>query len=42
MLRNLVPAVALTATVALIPAASAGMAAVDTGTYREMDKFLDV
>lgn len=42
MIRNLVPAVALTATVALIPAATAGMAAVDTGTYREMDRFLDV
>ncbi|WP_174297582.1 S41 family peptidase [Sphingomonas bacterium] len=42
MLRNLVPAAALVATLALIPATTAGMAAVDTGTYREMDKFLDV
>ena len=42
MIRNLVPAVALTATIALVPAATAGMAAVDTGAYREMDKFLDV
>ncbi len=36
------PAIALVAALALIPAATEGMAAVDTGTYREMDKFLDV
>ncbi|WP_375380513.1 S41 family peptidase [uncultured Sphingomonas sp.] len=42
LVRNLVPATALVATLALIPAATAGMAAVDTNTYREMDKFLDV
>ena len=42
LVRNLVPAAALVATLALIPATTAGMAAVDTNTYREMDKFLDV
>ncbi len=42
MTPKFLPATALVAALALIPAATEGMAAVDTGTYREMDKFLDV
>ncbi len=42
MLAKFLPATALLAALALIPAATEGMAAVDTDTYRQMDKFLDV
>jgi carboxyl-terminal processing protease len=42
MLRSLLASSALVLTLSLLPAATAGMAAVDTDTYREMDKFLDV
>ena len=41
-MRPILPAVALVAALSLIPAATAGMAAVDTDSYRAMDKFLDV
>jgi carboxyl-terminal processing protease len=42
MLRKLIPATALVGALSLIPAATAGMAAVDSDSYREMDKFIDV
>jgi len=40
--RNLLRSLALVTAVAIIPAASAGFAAVDVKTYREMDQFLAV
>jgi carboxyl-terminal processing protease len=40
--RNLLRSLALVTAVAIIPAASAGFAAVDIKTYREMDQFLAV
>ena len=40
--RHLLQATAIVAALSLLPTATAGMAAVDTNTYREMDKFLDV
>src|SRR5437764_423624 len=40
--RNLLRSLALVTAVAIIPAASAGFAAVDVKTYREMDQFLTV
>ncbi|MBN8846807.1 MULTISPECIES: S41 family peptidase [unclassified Sphingomonas] len=39
---KLLQATALVATIALVPVATGAMAAVDTDTYRQMDKFLDV
>ncbi len=42
MLAKFLPATALVAALALIPAATEGMAAVDTDSYRQMDRFLDV
>ncbi|WEK43552.1 MAG: S41 family peptidase [Candidatus Sphingomonas colombiensis] len=39
---KLFQATALVATLALVPVATGAMAAVDTDTYRQMDKFLDV
>jgi carboxyl-terminal processing protease len=40
--RNLLRSLALVTAVAIMPAASAGFAAVDVKTYREMDQFLAV
>lgn len=40
--RNLLRSLALVTAVAILPAASAGFAAVDVKTYREMDQFLAV
>ena len=40
--RNLLRSLALVTAVAIVPAASAGFAAVDVKTYREMDQFLAV
>ena len=42
MKSKLLQATALVATVALVPVATGAMAAADTSTYRELDKFLDV
>lgn len=42
MKSKLLQATALVATVALVPVATGAMAAADTNTYRELDKFLDV
>ena len=42
MKSKLLQASALVATVALVPVATGAMAAADTSTYRELDKFLDV
>jgi len=39
---KLFQATALVATIALVPVATGAMAAVDTDTYKQMDKFLDV
>jgi carboxyl-terminal processing protease len=42
MSRPLLTATAIVGAITLIPVATAAMAAVDTGTYREFDQFLDV
>jgi carboxyl-terminal processing protease len=42
MAKNLLPALGLVSAVALIPAATAAIAAVDVDTYRELDQFMDV
>lgn len=42
MNTKLLSAAALVTSVAMLPLATGAMAAVDTATYREMDKFLDV
>lgn len=39
---RLLQATAIAAALALVPAATGAMAAVDTGTYREIDQFMDV
>jgi carboxyl-terminal processing protease len=41
-MRNLLRSLALVTAVAIVPAASAGFAAVDVKTYREMDEFMAV
>jgi carboxyl-terminal processing protease len=41
-MRNFLRSLALVTAVAIIPAASAGIAAIDTSTYREIDQFLAV
>ena len=42
MARQLLTATALLGSVIMIPIATQAMAAVDTDTYREFDRFLDV
>src|SRR3546814_7876582 len=42
MAKNLLPALGLVSAIALIPAATAAIAAVDVDTYRELDQFMDV
>lgn len=42
MKRTLLPSVALVAALALVPATTAGLAQVDTATYKELDQFMDV
>ena len=42
MSRPLLTATALAATLCLVPLATAGMAAADTGAYREFDQFMEV
>ncbi|PWG02989.1 S41 family peptidase [Sphingosinicella humi] len=42
MAKNFLPALGLVSALALIPAATAAIAAVDVDTYRELDQFMDV
>ncbi|HEY0445524.1 MAG TPA: S41 family peptidase [Allosphingosinicella sp.] len=42
MAKNLLPALGLVGAVAIIPAATAALAAVDVDTYRELDQFMSV
>ena len=42
MKRTLLSSVALVAALALVPATTAGLAQVDTATYKELDQFMDV
>jgi carboxyl-terminal processing protease len=42
MPKSLLPAAVLVSTIALIPATTATMAAVDVNTYRELDQFMNV
>ena len=42
MVKHILRPLALVSAVALIPAASAGFAAADVSTYRELDEFMDV
>jgi len=42
MKKTLLTSIALVAALALIPATTAGLAAVDAGTYKELDKFMSV
>ena len=42
MSRNLLQATAIVGALALIPLGTSAMAQVDTETYRELDKFMDV
>jgi carboxyl-terminal processing protease len=42
MAKNLLPALGLVSAVALVPAATAAIAAVDVDTYRELDQFMNV